>query len=233
MKLVLLVEDERELADTLVDGLEAHGYRVHHAPDAEEAQVQTSSHRYDAMIVDWMLPGMNGPDLVRKLRDEGYSSPVLMLTVRDSVEDRVEGLEAGADDYLTKPFSFEELLARVRALLRRPVEWTEIDELSVGPLEMSTAMRSVSIHDEALDLRKKEFDLLRLLAERSPTVVTRSAIAERVWGTEYVSDNAIDVTVSGLRQRMNDAIQDRDTLRLETVRGVGYRLQALQQEETV
>jgi DNA-binding response OmpR family regulator len=227
MNLVLLVEDEAELADTLVDGLKSNDYRVHHATDAEEALAKTSSHRYDAMIVDWMLPGMDGPDLVRKLREDDYAAPILMLTVRDSVEDRVEGLESGADDYLTKPFSFEELLARVRALLRRPADWKSIDNLELGPLEISTATREVSISDHQVDLRKKEFDLLRLLAEESPSVVSRSSIAERVWGTEYVSDNAIDVTVSGLRQRIGKAMEEDDDkpVRLETIRGVGYRLQ--------
>jgi DNA-binding response OmpR family regulator len=229
MKLVLLVEDETELADTLTDGLESQGYRVHHAADAEDARVRTESHRYDALIVDWMLPGMSGPDFVRELREEDYAAPILMLTVRDSVDDRVEGLESGADDYLTKPFSFEELLARVRALLRRPADWQTIDDLEVGPLQISTATREVAVADHEVDLRKKEFDLLRLLAEESPAVVSRTSIAERVWGTEYVSDNAIDVTVSGLRQRLGEAVDKTDkteeSVRLETIRGVGYRLQ--------
>ncbi|HHP7237091.1 response regulator transcription factor [Longibacter sp.] len=227
MKLILLVEDELELADTLVDGLETHGYRVHHTEDAEEALVQTAVHRYDAMIVDWMLPGMNGPDLIRKLRDKDYVAPALMLTVRDSIEDRVQGLESGADDYLTKPFSFEELLARIRALLRRPSEWSAIDELRIGALHMDTATRKVEIKDAQVELRKKEFDLLRLLVERAPAVVSRTMIAERVWGSEYVSDNAIDVTISGLRHNMQDAQNGGDDdIRLETVRGVGYRLHA-------
>lgn len=226
MKLVLLVEDEMELADTLVDGLETHGYRVHHAPDAEEALVQTAVHKYDAMIVDWMLPGMNGPELIEELREKDYPAPVLMLTVRDSVEDRVHGLESGADDYLTKPFSFDELLARIRALLRRPTEWSTIDELRIGSLHIDTATREVAIHEQSIELRKKEFDLLRLLVERSPAVVSRSVIAERVWGSEFVSDNAIDVTVSGLRQHMQDAQGDENGIQLETVRGVGYRLHA-------
>lgn len=225
MKLVLLVEDETELADTLIDGLESNGFRAHHASDAEEALVQTESHRYDVVIMDWMLPGKNGPALVQELRERDYAAPILMLTVRDSVEDRVEGLESGADDYLTKPFSFEELMARLRALLRRPANWKTIDDLEVGPLEISASTREVRIFDHEVDLRKKEFDLLRLLAEQAPSVVSRTAIAERVWGTEYVSDNAIDVTVSGLRQRMDEAMGEDGPVRLETIRGVGYRLQ--------
>jgi len=224
MKLILLVEDEHELADTLVDGLETHGYRVHHAETAEDAVVQTASHRYDALIVDWMLPGTDGPDLVQDLRASDYVSPVLMLTVRDSIEDRVHGLESGADDYLTKPFSFEELLARLRALLRRPREWSNLDVLQAGALEMDMSTRQVVIHNRPVDLRKKEFDLLHLLMERSPAVVSRTVIAERVWGSEFVSDNAIDVTVSGLRQNIHTDGENPQHIRLETVRGVGYRL---------
>jgi len=224
MKLILLVEDEHELADTLVDGLETHGYRVHHAETAEDAVVQTASHRYDALIVDWMLPGTDGPELVQDLRASDYVSPVLMLTVRDSIEDRVHGLESGADDYLTKPFSFEELLARLRALLRRPREWSNLDVLQAGALEMDMSTRQVVIHNHPVDLRKKEFDLLHLLMERSPAVVSRTVIAERVWGSEFVSDNAIDVTVSGLRQNIHIDGENPQHIRLETVRGVGYRL---------
>lgn len=233
MKLILLVEDDPKLARTLEKGLKRDGpYRIHHVSSAEEALTETENHRYDAMIVDWLLPEMNGPELIEDLRSDGYSTPILMLTVRDSVEDRVKGLESGADDYLTKPFSMEEVQARVRALLRRPAEWASIDEITVGPLIVNSATQEASVSGHILDLRKKEFDLLRLLADRQPNVVSRNVIAERVWGSEFVSDNSIDVTVSGLRKKLENAKNGRDQgMRLETVRGVGYRLMLSEEGE--
>lgn len=233
MKLILLVEDEPKLARTLEKGLKRDGpYRIHHVTSAEEALTKTSTHRYDAMIVDWLLPEMNGPELIEDLRSEEYATPILMLTVRDSVEDRVKGLESGADDYLTKPFSMDEVKARVRALLRRPAEWAGVDEITVGTLEVDSARQEARMGDHILDLRKKEFDLLRLLADREPNVVSRTVIAERVWGSEFVSDNSIDVTVSGLRKKLEEAKNGTGTdMRLETVRGVGYRLMTDEEEE--
>jgi DNA-binding response OmpR family regulator len=233
MKLILLVEDEPKLAQTLEKGLNRDGpYRIHHASSAEEALEKTEERRYDAMVVDWLLPEMNGPELIEDLRRKEYATPILMLTVRDSVEDRVKGLESGADDYLTKPFSMDEVKARVRALLRRPAEWADIDEIAVGSLEVNSARQEARVSDEVLDLRKKEFDLLRLLADREPDVVSRTVIAERVWGSEFVSDNSIDVTVSGLRKKLEDAKNGSDEdMRLETVRGVGYRLMVTEDDE--
>lgn len=226
MKLILLVEDFEDVARTVEDGLQrSDDYRIHYVPTAEEALAETSARRYDLLIVDWKLPEMSGVELVRTLRDRDYAAPVLMLTVRDSVENRVEALESGADDYLTKPFSLDELRARVRALLRRPSEWTPLDESSVGPLQINAATRTAEIHGRPIDLRKKEFDLLYLLADRAPQVVSRTVIAERVWGSDFVSDNAIDVTVSGLRDQIDSVREKAESIRVVTVRGVGYRLQ--------
>jgi DNA-binding response OmpR family regulator len=233
MKLILLVEDDEKLADTLEKGLTKNEpYRVHHVTSAEEALVKAAAHRYDAMVVDWLLPEMNGPELIEELREEGYMTPILMLTVRDSLDDMVKGLESGADDYLTKPFEMREVKARVRALLRRPAEWAALDEIAVGPLTVNSARQEAHVNEHELDLRKKEFDLLRLLADQEPNVVSRSTIAERVWGSDYVSDNSIDVTVSGLRKKLEGAMDgEEDGMRLETVRGVGYRLKVDQEPE--
>lgn len=231
MKLILIVEDDEDLARTLKKGVaKDEDYRVHHASTGSDALQKTQDRRYDLLVVDWMLPDMEGPEFIEVLRAKEYAAPILMLTVRDRVEDRVAGLESGADDYLTKPFSFKELRARIRALLRRPTEWTALDEVSVGPLQIDGSTRQAEIGDTPLELRKKEFDLLHLLAQRAPKVVPRSALAERVWGTDVVSDNAIDVTVSGLRKQM-EAVQDEEPIvQLKTVRGVGYRLQQRKEE---
>lgn len=233
MKLILLVEDDEDLAQTIETGVaKDEDYRVHHASTGGEALEKIQARRYDLLVVDWILPDTEGPELIQSLRGDGYAAPILILTVRDGVEDRVTGLDSGADDYLTKPFSFEELRARIRALLRRPTEWSDLDEASVGRLRIDGATRQAEIGDTPLDLRKKEFDLLRLLAQRVPGVVSRSAIAERVWGRDMVSDNAIDVTVSGLRKQMEAVQGEEPTVQVKTVRGVGYRLQ-VEEEEAV
>ena len=231
MKLILIVEDDEDLARTLEKGVaKDENYRVHHVSTGSEALEKAQTRRYDLLIVDWMLPDVEGPTLIEALRDDSYASPILMLTVRDDVEDRVAGLDSGADDYLTKPFSFEELRARIRALLRRPTEWTTLDEACVGRLRIDGATRQAEIGGTPLDLRKKEFDLLRLLAQRAPEVVSRSAITERVWGSDVVSDNALDVTVSGLRKQMEDVQDEESSVWVKTVRGVGYRLQVREEE---
>ncbi len=233
MKLILLVEDDSDLASTIENRLtRSNPLQVHHVKSAEEALEQAASHRYDLVILDWMLPEMNGPRFIEELRAEGYATPALILTARDEVDDLVRGLESGADDYMTKPFEFAELEARARALLRRPPNWATLDKVSAGPLEINTARREAVLDDVLLDLRKKEFDLLRLLADKVPDVVSRSVIAERVWGSEFVSDNSIDVTISGLRKKIDDVLgEDNDILRLETVRGVGYRLRIVEEED--
>lgn len=228
---LLLVEDEMTLAGPVVRGLEEEGYAVDLAQDGVEGERRALSETYDVLIVDWRLPRMDGRTLVELLREKGYARPILMLTALRDVDHKVAGLDAGADDYLTKPFSFEELLARLRALLRRIPSAAPLAadlqpvHLNAGPLEMDTARRQVSYGQITLHLRTKEYQLLELLLRHQGEVLSRSIIAERIWGSVYeVTDNAIDVTVSGLRQKLSEASKDADAVIVETVRGVGYQL---------
>jgi two-component system OmpR family response regulator len=230
---LLFVEDEADVAGPIKRGLEEEGYRVDWTTEGEEGLTEALAGSYDILIVDWRLPGLDGRTLVERLRSDGNATPVLMLTALQDVDHRVAGLDAGADDYLTKPFSFEELLARLRALTRRADRHAESPDtqethLQAGALTMDTARRTVRYGPSSLDLRPKAFRLLELLLRQKGTVVTRTAIAERVWGSPYdVTANAIDVTVSSLRQALQNAEVPGASLAhvaIETERGVGYRL---------
>lgn len=227
---LLLIEDEERLAVSLKAGLEEEGYVVDVAPDGLEGEDLALTNAYDALIVDWRLPGQDGKRVIERVRKAGRRYPILMLTALGDVDHRVAGLDAGADDYLPKPFKFEELLARLRALLRRPPLAAQEQLLRVGELEIDTRRHEVTLGDTRLDLRPKEYSLLEDFVRHPGEVLSRSVIAERVWGDPfYVSDNVIDVTISSLRQKLSDAQSSttgRSALRIETVRGVGYRLDA-------
>jgi len=177
------------------------------------------------MHVDWRLPKRDGRTLIESLRKDGLTVPIIMLTALEDVAHRIAGLDAGADDYLAKPFSFEELLARIRAVTRRPPLSTQDFTLILGPLLMNTERRTVSLDGTELTLRPKEFSFLEALLRNPEAVLSRSILAERVWGSAmYVSDNVIDVTVSSLRNKLRSAGGSR--LELETVRGIGYRVRS-------
>ncbi|WP_263790043.1 response regulator transcription factor [Salinibacter sp.] len=232
-KRLLFVEDEPDVAGPIKRGLEEEGYLVDWTKSGEKGLAEALTEPYDVLIVDWRLPGMDGRRVVEELRDEEDQTPVLILTALQDVDHRVAGLDAGADDYLTKPFSFEELLARLRALRRRAEQEAASPEkqkthLKAGALTMDTARRRARYGAESLDLRPKAFRLLELLLRQKGTVVTRTTIAERVWGSPYdVTANAIDVTISSLRQALQGAAPTGDSLSrvtIETERGVGYRL---------
>ena len=229
---LLLVEDEPRLAAALRRGLEEEGYVVDHAPDAVQADEMAAGH-YDAFIVDWRLPRGDGRQFVASLRAAGRTEPVLMLTALSDVEHRVAGLDAGADDYLAKPFAFEELLARLRALLRRTAFATPDPGATVTGVMVDAERRRVTLSgprgETALTLRPKEYDLLRLLLGRPEAVLSRTVIAERVWGDAlFVSDNTLDQVLSSLRRQLAEArgATGADGPEIETVRGVGYRLVA-------
>ena len=236
---LLLVEDEESLSVPVARGLAEEGYVVDVAPDGEKGLRKALVNTYDVIVVDWRLPGMDGRTLVERLRGAKIRTPLLMLTALREVENRVEGLDAGADDYLTKPFAFDELLARLRALRRRSndveisIAHQEI-HLRAGPLKMDTARRTAHLGGRPLDLRTKEYRLLELLLRLDGQVATRTRIAEDVWGSKFdVTENAIDITVSNLRQRLTEV--SGDALRsvfLDTVRGVGYRLQTRRSPDT-
>ena len=229
---ILLIEDEARLAASVQRGLQEEGYRVDVAADAHAGEAMALANAYDAFIVDWRLPRGDGKSIVEAIRAAGREQPVLMLTALADVEHRVAGLDAGADDYLSKPFAFEELVARLRALLRRPPLGGHERTVHIGALVLDAERRHVTMAGArgttVLNLRPKEYAVLEALARSADSVLSRTVLAERVWGDAlFVSDNALDVTMSGLRQRLDDgrsATGALDAPRVETVRGVGYRL---------
>jgi two-component system, OmpR family, response regulator len=218
---VLIVEDEPKMAALLQRGLTEAGFAADAVHDGEEALWRAGSVAYDAIVLDLMLPGMDGMTVCRTLRERGVWSPVLMLTARDAVDDRVDGLDAGADDYLVKPFTFRELLARLRALLRRaPTERPVV--LRVGDLRLDPAARRVWRGADELDLTAKELSILELFMRRPGEVLTRLELLEHAWDHAYDNrSNVVDVYVRYLREKI-DRPYGRATL--QTVRGEGYRL---------
>ena len=217
---VLVAEDDPGLRSVLERGLREHGYIVDAVADGSAALSYLRSYSYEAAVLDWRMPKQSGLDVVAAMRARGDRTPVLMLTARDATEDRVEGLNQGADDYLVKPFSFAELVARLSALQRRPA--LSIDPvLSCGDLEFDPATRVVRLHGEPITLTTIETGLIELLMRRAPSVVNRRTIAVQVWDDEAdaVGSNTIDVHVGRLRAKLGEA-----STRIETVRGVGYRL---------
>ncbi len=218
---VLVVEDEVKMASLVRRGLEREGYVVVVAGDGAEALWAAREQDFDAIVLDAMIPEPDGFEVCRTLREEGRWAPVLMLTARDAVEDRVRGLDAGADDYLTKPFAFEELFARLRALTRRGVTERPVC-LQVGDLVLDPVTRRVRRGATPISLSVKEFALLEFLMRNPDEVLSRSRILEHVWDFAYDGgSNVVDVYVRYLREKV-DRPFDRDDI--ETVRGVGYRM---------
>ena len=219
---ILIVEDERKTAAFLAKGLGENGFVVDVADQGEDGLHLARSVAYDLVILDVMLPKLDGWAVLSAIRREGKETPVLYLTARDAVEDRVKGLELGADDYLVKPFAFSELLARVRSILRRSPA-RQPDLLRVADLELDVVRHRASRAGQRLDLTPKEFALLSLLARRSGEVLTRTSIAEQVWDVNFDGDsNVVDVHVRRLRSKVDDPFG----LKLvHTVRGVGYVLE--------
>ena len=221
---ILVVEDERRLAQVVRRVLGEEGHTVDVAYDGEEGLAMAMDGSHDVIALDILLPGMDGLEVCRSLRANRVDTPVLLLTALDAVEDRVRGLDAGADDYLPKPFAFQELLARLRALGRRRVEAREPDQLQTADLALDLRRRRAERAGKTIDLSPKEFALLEFLMRNEGRVVTRTQILDHVWGYDYSPDsNLVDVYVTYLRRKI-DRGYDRNLIR--TVRGAGYALGA-------
>ncbi len=220
---ILVVEDEPKVGNALKEGLEGEGYNVTLARTGEEGFFHASARTFDLIILDVMLPGRDGIEVLSTMRRQGARTPVLLLTAKDTIGDRVLGLDAGADDYLVKPFAFAELCARVRALLRRNQE-KPATVITVAALEIDPIKRTVSRDGHRIELTVREFELLEYLARNHGRVVSREMLAHDVWkesGRATPLDNVIDVHVARLRRKVDDPF---DTKLLHTVRGVGFTL---------
>ena len=220
---LLIVDDDPELRQFLRTELEIEGYACTEAASGQQALVQLRESRWDLLLLDWTLPDFSGVEICRRLRGSDDQTPVLMLTARDDVRERVEALDAGADDYLTKPFSIEELLARVRARLRSASKASrEPETLQLADLQLTAASREVSRGGESISLTGREFELLHLLLSQPNQVHGREAILNAVWGEHWVGDdNVLDVYIRALRRKLER--EGRPTL-IQTVRGVGFML---------
>jgi two-component system copper resistance phosphate regulon response regulator CusR len=219
---ILIIEDEQKTADYLSKGLRENCFMVDHACNGEQGLLLATQHPYDLLIVDVMLPKLDGYSLLVALRKIKPTLRVLMLTARDSVEDKVKGLELGADDYVVKPFAFSELLARIRSLLRREIAPAN-EQLAIADLHLDILKRKAMRSNLKLDLTPKEFALLVLLIQRSGEVLSRTFIAENIWDIHFDSGtNVIDVAIRRLRQKVDDPF---DKKLIHTVRGMGYTLE--------
>jgi heavy metal response regulator len=220
---ILIVEDEKKVANFVKKGLQEEGYAVDLASNGEDGLIFATQNSYDLIILDIYMPRLDGLTVLRRLREEKVRTPVLLLTVRATIEDKVLGLDSGADDYLTKPFAFQELLARVRALLRRQTE-SGTNVLQVGDLTLDPARRAVARGSRRIDLSLKEFALLEYFMRHPGRVLTRTMIIEHVWNYDFDNEtNVVDVYVNYLRRKIDVG---HEIKLIHTVRGVGYVMKA-------
>lgn len=218
---LLVVEDDASLASVLVKGLQEEGYLVDRAADGEEALLFVDDYEYEVIVLDRRLPRLSGDEVLAKLRKQGNSVPILMLTALDSVDDRVKGLTSGADDYLGKPFAFEELLARIQVLQRRRNKEYNSETLQLSELIMNLTTHEVAFKGVPIDLTRREYRMLEVFMRRPGQMISRERLAEQVWDEPWeVLDNTIDVHVKNLRKKMEPFLGARV---LQTVRGFGYK----------
>ncbi len=217
---ILVVEDDKKIASFVCNGLKQGGYAVDHSADGENGLIMAQTIAYDAAVVDIMLPKLDGLSLIQQLRSKGAHMPVLILSAKGTVDDRVKGLQAGGDDYLTKPFAFSELQARIQALIRRATHAPEPTKLTVGDLTMDLLSREVKRAEEAIDLQPREFALLEYLMRHANRPVTKTMILEHIFDYSFdPQTNVVDVLVHRLRSKV-----DKDRAMIHTMRGVGYVL---------
>ena len=219
---ILLVEDDLKIASFIIKGLRATGYAVDHAADGEEGLHLALTEPYDTAIIDIMLPKLDGLALIERMRKEKVNTPVIILSARDSIDDRVKGLQTGGDDYLTKPFAFSELLARVQALIRRAGGISEATQLNVGDLSINLLTREVTRGGRKIELQPLEFSLLEYLMRNKGRIVSKTMIMEHVWDYNFdPQTNVVEVRISRLRDKIDRGF---DKKLIHTVRGVGYVL---------
>lgn len=219
---ILVVEDDKKIASFVVKGFKQSGFAVDHCADGESGLLLARTTTYDTAVVDIMLPNLDGLSLVQRMRKENIRTPVIILSAKASVDDRIRGLQAGGDDYLTKPFAFSELLARVQALIRRATQTTEPTRLVVGDLTLDLLTREVTRGGQKVELQTREFALLEYLMRQAGRVVTKTMILEHIWDYSFdPQTNVVDVLVHRLRSKV-----DKDKKMISTLRGVGYVLKA-------
>jgi two-component system OmpR family response regulator len=221
---ILVVEDDKKIASFIVKGLKENSFAVDHVANGEDGLHLATTVPYDAAVIDIMLPKLDGLSLVQELRNQKINLPVIILSARASVDDRIRGLQSGSDDYLVKPFAFSELLARVQALIRRATSATEPTTLSVGDLVLNLVTREVTRANQKLDLQAREFSLLEYLMRNAGKVVSKTTILEHVWNYSFdPQTNVVDVLVCRLRNKVD---RDFEKKMIHTLRGVGYVLKA-------
>jgi two-component system alkaline phosphatase synthesis response regulator PhoP len=223
MQKILIIEDEPNIRELVVYNLNQNGYQGLEAEEGLQGLAMARSENPDLILLDIMLPGKNGYDICKELRAEGCKTPIIMLTAKNEEIDKVLGLEFGADDYISKPFGIRELMARIKAVLRRYETNTEQEGTRIGDLVINTESHEVKLGGRTLELTLKEFDLLRVLAENRGRVMTRDQLLDKVWGFEYIGETrTVDVHVRYLRKKLGD--EDNEGKYIQTIRGMGYKM---------